>query len=306
MKHHRAYIGMGSNLGDRLGNIERALAQLNRTGTVLARSSTYRTKPWGKPDQPWFANAVALLETRASPTALLEELQEAERRLGRLPGERWAPRSIDLDLLLYDDLDIDEPELRVPHEHLHERAFVLVPLAEIDARFEAMRDALPARELAGVELLERARSALRSRESDTNMTVELSGRLSERVRELVHVLDDGDVVRVRIVRPNEEIEIASRSQRGGTSPESADRTPARAQSLKVDAIKADSVGIFRVSRPTPLEGDVFEADRELGYIEALGIRTPVHSLGAGRLVSIATPDGAPVEYGQPLFLIARV
>jgi 2-amino-4-hydroxy-6-hydroxymethyldihydropteridine diphosphokinase len=302
---HRAYVGIGTNLGDRIENIERGIAELERLGTLVARSSIYRTKPWGNANQPWFANAVVLLATPASPKALLEALQAAEKRLGRMPAERWGPRCIDLDLLLYDDLEIDEPELRVPHEHLHERAFVLVPLAQIDARFGAMRDALPAHELAGVQLLETARSALRLGESDTHMSVELSGRLSERVRALAHFLADGDAVRVRIARPDDEIEIAFRSQRAGIPAESSGRAPTTAQPPKIETIKADLVGIFRVSRPVPLEGDVFDADRELGYIEALGIRTPVHGMGAGRLVSIATPDGAPVEYGQPLFLVAR-
>jgi len=126
---HRAYVGIGTNLGDRIGNIERALPQLAQIGTVLARSSIYRTRAWGRTDQPWFANAVVLLKTTKSPKALLQALQAAERSLGRTPGERWGPRTIDLDLLLYDDLEIDEPQLRVPHPHLHERAFVVVPLA---------------------------------------------------------------------------------------------------------------------------------------------------------------------------------
>ena len=305
MTLHRAYVGIGTNLGDRIGNIERALPQLAQIGTVLARSSIYRTRAWGRTDQPWFANAVVLLKTTKSPKALLQALQAAERSLGRTPGERWGPRTIDLDLLLYDDLEIDEPQLRVPHPHLHERAFVVVPLAEIDTRFEAMRDALPQRELAGVELFENARSAVRLGESDTRMALELSSRLSARVRALARFLADGDAVRVRIERPHEEIEIACGSKHGRVNAEFVDCAPARGQSPKIDTIKADLVGIFHISRPAPLEGEIFETDRELGYIEALGIRTPVHSMGAGRLVSIATPDGAPVEYGQPLFQLAR-
>jgi 2-amino-4-hydroxy-6-hydroxymethyldihydropteridine diphosphokinase len=305
MTDHRAYVGVGTNLGDRIANIERAFEALNELGSVLAQSSVYRTKPWGKTEQPWFANAVVLLKTHATPRALLDALHDTEKRLGRTPAERWGPRSIDLDLLVYDDLEIDEPGLRVPHAHLHERAFVLVPLAEIDAHFEAMRDALPVEELAGVELLDRARSVLSMSESRTAMPSERSARLSERVRALARFLADGDAVRVRIDRPDETIEITCRSRTAGASAHTNDGVAAQAQPPKIDAIKADLVGIFHVSRPAPLEGDRFEADRELGYIEALGIRTPVHSRGAGRLVSIATPDGAPVEYGQPLFLMAR-
>ena len=305
MTTHRAYIGIGTNLGDRIVNVERAFGELEEIGTLVARSSIYRSKPWGKTDQPWFANAVALLETQLSPIALLEALQKAEKRLGRTPAERWGPRSIDLDLLLYDDLKIDGPALRVPHEHLQERAFVLVPLAEIDARFEAIRDALPVGELAGIELFDNARSVLWLGESDTRMAIELTSRLSGRVRALARFLSDEDAVRVLITRANDAIEITRRSRPSRISAEFDESAPARAQPPKIDTIKADLVGIFRVSRPAPTEGDVFAGDRELGYIEALGIRTHVHSMGAGRLISIATPDGAPVEYGQPLFLVAR-
>ena len=155
---HRAYVGIGTNLGDRIGNIERALEAVAGLGTVRAQSSIYRTKPWGKPNQPWFANAVILLETTLPPHDLLDALQRVEKNMGRMRGERWGPRVIDLDLLLYDDCEIDEPELRVPHVHLRERAFVLVPLAEIDGRFKNVRDALPAVERAGVELYRSVRS----------------------------------------------------------------------------------------------------------------------------------------------------
>jgi 2-amino-4-hydroxy-6-hydroxymethyldihydropteridine diphosphokinase len=294
---HRAYVGIGTNLGDRLANVDRALAQLGALGTIRRQSSLYRTQPWGNREQPWFLNAVVALETRLRPRALLDRLRALEVGMGRTHGERWGPRIIDLDLLLYDDLEIATPELRIPHPHLHERAFVLVPLTEIDDRFKTLRDALRASELAGVVRAER--------ESVTAMPEERAYCASERVRALARFLADGDAVRVRIQQGDDDIEIAATPQRLRSPARSEDRAPADAPVHRVDTIKADLVGIFHVSRPAPLEGDVFDGDRELGYIEALGIRTPIHSMGAGRLVSVATADGAPVEYGQPLFLVAR-
>jgi 2-amino-4-hydroxy-6-hydroxymethyldihydropteridine diphosphokinase len=306
MSAHRAYIGMGANLGNRIRNIERAVAAVGKLGTVLRTSSIYRTKPWGNLRQPWFANAAVLLETKLSPRRLLNELKAAEKNLGRTQNERWGPREIDLDLLLYDDLEIDEPDLRVPHAHLRERAFVLVPLAQIDPRFETMRDALPVAELAGVVPCDGARSVGSLGESVLRMSSEPNHSAGERVRELSRFLAESDAVRVRIERRNDEIEIVRRVRDTSSSLRLLDREPAEAAVPRIDTIKADLVGIFHVSRPTPLEGDVFDAGRELGYIEALGIRTPVHSMGSGRLVSVATADGTPVEYGQPLFLVARV
>jgi 2-amino-4-hydroxy-6-hydroxymethyldihydropteridine diphosphokinase len=151
---HRALIGLGSNLGDRVAQLENAIAALGELGTVSRRSALYRTKPWGKADQPDFVNAAILLETRYSPRELLHGLKVLETRLGREPGERWGPRSIDLDLLAYDDVTIDEPDLHVPHARLRERAFVLVPLAEIDSRYERLRDALDRSELAAIERID--------------------------------------------------------------------------------------------------------------------------------------------------------
>ncbi|MHB8679925.1 MAG: 2-amino-4-hydroxy-6-hydroxymethyldihydropteridine diphosphokinase [Rudaea sp.] len=128
------YIGLGSNLADPPAQIEaglRALAYLPRT-RVAARSHLYRSMPWGRADQPEFVNAVARLETGLEPCDLLGQLLAIERRAGReREGARWGPRVLDLDILLYGDRRVAEPGLRVPHPHLHERAFVLVPLAEI-------------------------------------------------------------------------------------------------------------------------------------------------------------------------------
>jgi 2-amino-4-hydroxy-6-hydroxymethyldihydropteridine diphosphokinase len=153
---HQAYVGIGANIGDARANVRRALDALGDAGMLVRRSSLYRTRPWGKTDQAPFINAVALLETSVAPRVLLAELKDIEVRMGRGVGERWGPRVIDLDLLSYDELNLDEPGLRVPHPHMHERAFVLVPLAEIDARYESLRDALPECELQGVERLAEA------------------------------------------------------------------------------------------------------------------------------------------------------
>jgi 2-amino-4-hydroxy-6-hydroxymethyldihydropteridine diphosphokinase len=297
MSEHSAFVGIGTNAGDRTGNLSRALDELRNVGTLAAISSMYRTAPWGHLDQPEFLNLVASLRTELSPHDLLDAFLAIERRLGRTAGERWGPRIVDLDLLLYDDLTIADERLRVPHEHLAERAFVLVPLAELDERFAAMRDALPDSELAGVVRVER--------EGGTMTAPEFSLAIGERVRALADFLSSGDAVRVRIVRENDEIEVARRQPYADRPRRANDRAVADATRLRFDTIKADLVGIFHLSRPAPSEGETFDADRELGYIEALGIRTPIHSMGAGRLVRIGAADESPVEYGQALFSIAR-
>ena len=131
----QAWIGLGGNLGDAAATLHAALQELDRLPhTRLVRASKlYRTPAWGMVEQPEFVNAAALLETRLPPRELLDGLLEIERSFGRERhgGERWGPRELDLDLLLYDSAVIDEPGLRVPHPHLHERAFALVPLLEV-------------------------------------------------------------------------------------------------------------------------------------------------------------------------------
>jgi 2-amino-4-hydroxy-6-hydroxymethyldihydropteridine diphosphokinase len=124
-----AFVGLGSNLGDRAALIERAAELIGAT-----RLSTVReTEPWGLVSQPRFLNAVAELETGLTPRQLLDYLLDVERRLGRERiGPRWGPRSIDLDLLLYGEDTVEEPGLVIPHPLLHERLFVLEPLAELD------------------------------------------------------------------------------------------------------------------------------------------------------------------------------
>jgi 2-amino-4-hydroxy-6-hydroxymethyldihydropteridine diphosphokinase len=129
----RACIGLGGNVGDAAATVRRAfdaLADLPET-RVLAVSRLYRTPAWGVETQPDFVNAAALLDTTLDPRALLDALLGIERAFGRERRERWGPRTLDLDLLLYADAVIDVPGLHVPHPHLHERAFVLRPLADI-------------------------------------------------------------------------------------------------------------------------------------------------------------------------------
>lgn len=129
----RAFVGFGSNLGDREAALRRALELLGARARVVAISSFRETEPWGLEEQPTFLNAAAELQTDLAPRELLEVLLEVERSLGRSrDGPRWGPRTIDLDLLLYADEVIDEPGLTVPHPHLHERRFALEPLAELD------------------------------------------------------------------------------------------------------------------------------------------------------------------------------
>ena len=125
----RAYVGLGANLGDREATIRAAIAALPG---VVAVSSLRETDPVGKTDQPRFLNGVAAVETALSARELLDVLLSVERGLGRERRERWGPRTIDLDLLLYGDDTVDEPGLTVPHPRLQERRFALEPLAELD------------------------------------------------------------------------------------------------------------------------------------------------------------------------------
>ena len=126
---------MGANLGRREETLDEALHLLGETEGVriVARSELRETEPVGVVDQPLFLNGAVAVDTELSPRALLDALLAVERRLGRVrDGRRWGPRSIDLDLLLYGDEVLDDPGLRVPHPRLHERRFVLEPLAELD------------------------------------------------------------------------------------------------------------------------------------------------------------------------------
>lgn len=130
----KAFVGLGSNLGERESMIRLALDDLARLpGTTLVRaSSLYDTEPVGDVEQPNFLNAVAQIDTELSARQLLWNLLLIEKRLGRVRAQRWGPRTIDLDLLLYGNLIVEEPDLRVPHPELTRRSFVLVPLVELD------------------------------------------------------------------------------------------------------------------------------------------------------------------------------
>ena len=126
-------LGLGSNIGDKAANIAEAMRRLVLSGkvAVTAMSALYRTEPWGKVDQDFFANAAALVTTHLSPLELLDLVKKAETDMGRQLTERWGPRLIDIDVLFYADLKLDTPRLKLPHVELFNRAFVLVPLAEI-------------------------------------------------------------------------------------------------------------------------------------------------------------------------------
>jgi 2-amino-4-hydroxy-6-hydroxymethyldihydropteridine diphosphokinase len=130
-----ALLALGGNIGDVRATFERAIALLCAGDAVrlLARSSDYRTPPWGVTDQPPFINAVIIVATTLTARALLMRALDVERTLGRERSQErhWGPRRIDIDILAYDDLVVDEPDLTLPHPHLFERSFVLLPLAEI-------------------------------------------------------------------------------------------------------------------------------------------------------------------------------
>ena len=154
-----AFVGLGANIGDAAATVEHAITRLHALDgvRVTARSSLYRTRAWGETEQPDFVNAVARVETRLPPERLLEALLGIERDAGRdrSRSRRWGPRELDLDLLLYGDDRIHTPGLHVPHPHLHERAFVLVPLAEISPSLEIPghgRADVLARNMAGADI----------------------------------------------------------------------------------------------------------------------------------------------------------
>lgn len=148
----QAYISLGSNLGDRLGHLARGLRHLLAPGQVdlVAVSSVYETEPWGKTDQGPFLNAAVAVRTALEPRELLYACRAAERAEGRVRLERWGPRTLDVDIVLYGEVSLSEPDLVIPHPRLAERAFVLVPLLEIE----------PALRLPGGPALSRLLSAL--------------------------------------------------------------------------------------------------------------------------------------------------
>ncbi len=128
---HRAYLSLGSNLGDRVANLREAISRLREAGTVARVSSLYETEPVEMKEQPWFVNCVVELRTTLPPLVLMRTLLDVEKAMGRERTQPKGPRKIDLDLLLYDDETVNTEELTLPHPAMHERRFVLVPLAEI-------------------------------------------------------------------------------------------------------------------------------------------------------------------------------
>ena len=129
----RAYLGLGGNIGDPRATMAAALGLLDSDPSIEVEqvSSLYRTPPWGITDQPDFLNAAAAVSTTLAPRDLLARCLEAEKKLHRVRDRRWGPRSVDLDVLVYDELNLDEPGLELPHPRMMDRAFVLVPLLEI-------------------------------------------------------------------------------------------------------------------------------------------------------------------------------
>ncbi|MGE3149261.1 MAG: 2-amino-4-hydroxy-6-hydroxymethyldihydropteridine diphosphokinase [Pseudorhodoplanes sp.] len=156
-----ALIALGGNVGDIRATLDRAVAMLcdGKAVRLLARSSDYRTPPWGVTDQPPFINACLRVATDLAPEALLARALETERQLGRdrRRETRWGPRTMDIDLIAYDGLTVETPDLQLPHPRLLERAFVLVPLAEIAPDWRigglSIAQALTQVDIAGIERL---------------------------------------------------------------------------------------------------------------------------------------------------------
>jgi 2-amino-4-hydroxy-6-hydroxymethyldihydropteridine diphosphokinase len=142
-----AYLSLGSNLGDRAANLRAAVGQLEVAGRLLASSALYETQPVDVPDQPWFLNCVAAIETDMTPKELLQLALQVEALMGRLRMSEKGARKIDIDILLFGDRIVDEPGLKVPHPEMHRRRFVLEPLVEISPEVRHPELGKTAREL---------------------------------------------------------------------------------------------------------------------------------------------------------------
>ena len=133
----RVFLSIGSNLGDRVANIQQAVSMLSLDNRIkiLKTSSFYETQPWGNKNQPWFINAAMAIETVLDPEELLSIFQNIELKLGRKRGlfKKWSERTLDIDILMYDEQIINSKNLIIPHPYMHERAFVLVPMLEVKA-----------------------------------------------------------------------------------------------------------------------------------------------------------------------------
>lgn len=148
MEQHTVYLALGSNLGNRAANLKEAVASLPPQMEVKAKSDVYETAPWGYKDQAMFLNQVLRVETYLKPEQLLRHVKRLEVALGRKPTFEHGPRVIDIDILFYDDIVMYSPSLTIPHPHLHERGFVLVPLMDIAPDFEHPVKKKTIRELA--------------------------------------------------------------------------------------------------------------------------------------------------------------
>ncbi len=157
MKEHIVYLALGSNLDDRLSNLKQAIAALTPQLDVKKKSRVYETPPWGYEDQPKFLNQVVRAKTYLEPEPLLKHLKRLEVALGRKESFPNGPRLIDIDILFYDDLILHSPSLVIPHPRLHERAFVLLPLMDIDPELvhpvnrKTVREMLEGCSLEGIE-----------------------------------------------------------------------------------------------------------------------------------------------------------
>lgn len=132
---HTVYLGLGSNIGNRKRMIAQAIENINKqVGVVVRQSALYETKPWGFESPNDFINAAICCETELAPRALMRKLQSIEQQMGRVGktiGEQYQDRVIDIDILLYDDIKVNEPDLKIPHPYMREREFVMIPLKEI-------------------------------------------------------------------------------------------------------------------------------------------------------------------------------
>jgi 2-amino-4-hydroxy-6-hydroxymethyldihydropteridine diphosphokinase len=161
------YLSLGSNVGEREHHLRDAITRLKSTGRVLAVSSLYETEPVEFTDQPWFLNCAVALETDEMPHQLMEDILRLEQEMGRQRTQKKGPRTIDIDILLFGDAILNSPELTIPHPAMHERRFVLEPLAEIalDVRHPVLKktirellDALPAGQVVRRQAVQRERN----------------------------------------------------------------------------------------------------------------------------------------------------
>lgn len=164
------YLSLGSNLNDRFANLRRAVDELQQFLTITAISPVFATEPWGDTDQPRFLNVCVAAVGTATPHDLLDRIKEIEQEMGREPSHRWGPRLIDIDILFYDKLVIDDEKLTIPHPQIAKRAFVLAPLAVIIPDFRhpqtdvSVQEMLEKVDLSGIERLFEMPFPLESRE----------------------------------------------------------------------------------------------------------------------------------------------